>query len=472
MSVFSGHKNSSYGRCFNSTIGGAFFLCPFFTDLCIYPVYNGTSLLRYPFMVRAGGNYHTPWTRDAAVNVWQAVRFLEPEAARSTLLAVCTLNASGEIIIQPDVQVWDQIIWSVGAWSYILATGDDEFASLALGVIGRALGSLREVRFNSEHGLFRGGSFFNDGISGYPIECHEKNSSDSFAPAHAPVEEIMCLSTNCLYCEAYRIHGELASRFGDEKKAEQSRKYSRELKSRINSLFFSDSLGRYRYILFPDGHTDDSQELSGHIFSVLFDICPQERQAELLKNLIISEKGAVSLWPPFEGLYSESRPGRHNNLIWPFLNGMLIQAACKCSLHSLAGDELRRMNALFTGSDLGLYEIYSPYTGKAFGGWQTGRIWDSCRDQTWSASCYVGALIHGIFGVNVTAKGVLFTPCVPEFMKDSALKGLRICGIELEISIKGYGTKLSRFILDGKEGEAFIPQDNKSHRVEIILTTH
>jgi hypothetical protein len=28
------HKNSSYGNIFNSTIGGCFFHCPFFTDLC------------------------------------------------------------------------------------------------------------------------------------------------------------------------------------------------------------------------------------------------------------------------------------------------------------------------------------------------------------------------------------------------------------------------------------------------------
>ena len=33
MSVFSGHKKSSYGSCFNSTIGGLFFLLSVFTGL-------------------------------------------------------------------------------------------------------------------------------------------------------------------------------------------------------------------------------------------------------------------------------------------------------------------------------------------------------------------------------------------------------------------------------------------------------
>ena len=30
------------------------------------------------------------------------------------------------------------------------------------------------------------------------------------------------------------------------------------------------------------------------------------------------------------------------------------------------------------------YEIYNPYTGEPDGGWQIGRHWGSCHDQTWS----------------------------------------------------------------------------------------
>jgi len=36
MSVFSGHKKSSYGSFFNSTIGGLFFLLSVFTGLVQY----------------------------------------------------------------------------------------------------------------------------------------------------------------------------------------------------------------------------------------------------------------------------------------------------------------------------------------------------------------------------------------------------------------------------------------------------
>ena len=453
-------------HCFDAAVHNAVDIN---TVPCVYSVYNGTGLLQHPFMIRAGRSYNTPWTRDAAINTWQAMRLLNPQVARTTLLAVCSLNENAEPVIQPDVQTWDQIVWAIGAWSYYLATGDEEFLRVAHGVIGRALEFHRRSRFNEKYRLFIGGSFFNDGISGYPPECHSKEVKSSFAPDHPAVERIMCLSTNCLFCEAYRIYGEISALLGKNEDAEAARLYHGKLKSDINRVFWSDSLGRYRYILYPDGHTDNSQELSGHAFAVLFDICPEENQAELLKGLVISERGVVSVYPPFEGLFSDSKPGRHNNLIWPFLNGLLIQAAAKCGLHALLGEELDRIAALYKGSRLEMYEIYSPYTGKAFGGWQTGRKWDSCHDQTWSATCYIGAVIYGVFGISTVGNGLRFSPCVPESLADCELKNLHIHGAELNIKIHGCGTKIGSVIIDGKESEPFIPWGKKKSFVEIRM---
>lgn len=438
------------------------------TVYCDFKVYNSTGLLSHPLMIRAGKNYHTPWTRDAAINTWQAMRFLSPEVARTTLFAVCSLNESGEPVIQPDVQVWDQIVWTVGAWNYYLATGDEEFLSVARGIIKRALDCHRRNRFNKDFQLFRGGSFFNDGIAGYPIECHDPKLHDSFAPAHSVVEKIMCLSTNCLFCEAYRIYSEISAHFGDEKEAETALTYHNELKDTINRIFFNSEAGLYRYILYPDGHTDDSQELAGHVFAILFDICPEEKQKALLESLMVSERGTVSVWPPFEGLFSDDKPGRHNNVIWPFLNGMLIEAYSKCGLHSLAGKELGNITELYKGSNFRLDEIYSPYTGKAYGGWQIGREWDSCRDQTWSATCYLGAFINGIFGISAEETGIRFSPCVPEILEGAELK-LTVRGMKLTVKINGYGSEIECLTIDGKESDAFLPYDNNEHQLEIYM---
>ncbi len=453
-------------RCFDAALHN---VVKVNTVRCRYKRYNKTGLLKHRYMLRAGRNYKTPWTRDASINTWQAMNFLNPEVSRTTLLAVCDLNREGEAVIQPDVQTWDQIVWATGAYHYFLTTGDEEFLMIAHGVIRRALEAHRKNRFNARYGLFVGGSFFNDGIAGYPVSCHQESLCDSFAPAHPVVETIMCLSTNCLYCEAYRVYAEISARLGLPEEAEKARLHHGELKTAINSLFYSDEAGRYRYIIFPDGSTDESQELSGHAFAVLFDICPKEKQASLFRNIVSCEGGTASICPPFEGLFSDDKPGRHNNVVWPFLNGMIIEAAAKCGLDSFAGEELQKITALIKGSKFRFFEIYSPYTKKPFGGWQVGRVWDSCRDQTWSASCYIGALIHGVFGIKPEETGLRFAPCVPEKLKNSELKELKIRGRGFSVKIKGYGSKTKKFILDGKECEPFIEWDNKHHEVEIIM---
>ncbi len=459
-------SDSRFVSCFDAAV---YNVAHINTVRCRYSRYNKTGLLSYPYMVRAGRNYRTPWTRDASINTWQAMNFINPEVSRTTLFAVCDINEEGEPVIQPDVQIWDQIVWSTGAYNYYLSTGDEDFLRISHGIIGRALEYLRKNRFNKEYGLFIGGSFFNDGISGYPLSCHQNGLSDSFAPSHSVVETIMCLSTNCLFCEAYRIYGEMSEFLGLTGKAERARTYHSELKAAINRIFRNDELKCYRYILFPDGTTDDSQELGGYAFAVLFDICPEEKRRELLEKLTVSKKGTVSVWPPFEGLYSDDKPGRHNNVIWPFLNGLLIEAAAKSGLYDFAGEELNRITELFRSSKFRLYEIYSPYTGKKFGGWQTGRIWDSCKDQTWSATCYIGAFIHGIFGIKVQEKGINFAPCVPENLRDSELCGLKLRDQEFSVKIRGYGNKIAEFFIDGTESDPFVEWDGKAHHIEIVM---
>ena len=439
------------------------------TVRCRYRKYNRTGLLTEKYMLRAGRNYKTPWTRDASVNTWQLMNFISPAVSRTTLLAVCDVNGKGEPVIQPDVQTWDQIVWAVGAYNYCLATGDEDFLSLSHGIIGRALETHRENRFNEKYGLFRGGSFFNDGISGYPLSCHQQGNSDSFAPSHPAVEEIMCLSTNCLYCEAYRIYGEMSDRLALSEEAERACEYHTQLKNAVNTYLYNETQNSYSYFLYPDGTADSSQELSGNAFSVLFGICPEEKRRALLEKLISSPKGTVSLWPPFEGLYSDDKPGRHNNVIWPFLNGFLIEAAAECGLDSLLGEELKKITALFKGSRYKLSEIYSPYTGKPYGGWQTGRVWDSCRDQTWSATCYAGGIILGAFGIRAEEKGVRFSPCIPEALKDASLEGVMLHGHRYSVKINGSGSKIVKFLLDGEESEPFVEWGDRDRHIEIFL---
>ena len=448
--------NGPIDRCFDAALDN---LTRINTVPCDHRIYNATGLLRHDRMFRAGGEYDTPWTRDAAVNTWNAGRFTDPATARNTLLAVCAPDENGLPIIQPDSQKWDRVVWIIGAWQYYLATGDTEFLEIAKGITDRSLKQLRLERYDEGFGLYRGSSFFNDGIAGYPLDLCEPGMDSSFVGDHPKCDEIFCLSTNVLYCEALRI----ASRMGGSEA--QWRSFRENLRRK-----FRNPDGSLRYIRYPDGRHDDSVELAGHAFGVLFDVFP----GRVLEHLHREAFGIPSIMPPFPGLFSPEKPGRHNNLVWPFLNGFYIRAAAKWGMADAVETELKLMTGLFCDN---FREIYSPYDGQPHGGWQLGgdgcqgHLWHSCVDQTWSATGYLGAVFSGVFGIEPGEDALTLRPCVPEDLADSVLYDLNLRGWELTVKLRGFGTQIERMTLDGAAVHNPIPYGRPGSRqiLEISL---
>ncbi len=439
---------------------------------CDPAVYGSTGLLRQPLrMIRAGGCYETPWTRDAAINTWAAGRLIVPDAARNTLFAVCVKDESGEPVIQPDDQEWDRVIWVLGAWAWYLANGDRGFLEAARSVAYRALNGLHRTRYDEKAGLYTGGSFFNDGISGYPADLYEPGMDHSFVRMHPRTEKIACLSTNCIYCEAWRILDRMNALLGITDPVPMARHSA--LKRAILDTFYDEKTDACAYLRYPDGRLERSLELAGVTFGVLFGILPPQSLGKLHRE----KWGIPSIWPPFPGLSSRQRPGRHNNLIWPFLNGFFIQAAARFGMVEAVELELSDLAVMLGRSD-GLYEIYDACDGRVNGGWQIGgdgmqgHLWDSCRDQTWTASSFLGAVIHGVFGVQIGEDAVSFVPCVPKTLADSSLTGLVIRGTRYDITLEGHGTHIAGVRIDGEQTEKVrILHDHPGthHRVLLVL---
>jgi hypothetical protein len=88
--------------------------------------YNSSGLMTTDpqTFIKAGGGYDQPWTRDAAVNSWNAASLLEPKQAANTLWSAVTKQADGQLIVQQDNETWDQVVWMTGAWNHYLVTGD------------------------------------------------------------------------------------------------------------------------------------------------------------------------------------------------------------------------------------------------------------------------------------------------------------------------------------------------------------
>ena len=59
---------------------------------------NGLLTEEKPCMI-AGLDYNTPWTRDTAINIWNALSILSPEVSKNTLLAVLDDRCQGVLQI-------------------------------------------------------------------------------------------------------------------------------------------------------------------------------------------------------------------------------------------------------------------------------------------------------------------------------------------------------------------------------------
>ena len=252
--------------------------------------------------------------------------------------------------------------------------------------------------------------------------------------------------------------------------AEKAKAHHAALKENINKHFWNPKIGRYDYIVYPDGKKDTSQEESGNTFAVLFNICPNEQKKNILSNLKTEKYGMVSISPPFDGLFSKEHPGRHCNLIWPFLNSFYIRAAAENKQLDIVTDELRKFSTLVENSGYTFFEVYNPYTGKPDGGWQLATHWPSVPDQTWSATGYIASIIHGIFGISIQKDGISIFPCVPEYMRDSQLCNIVIRNITLSITTKQYGARIKRCRINHEiVNTCFIPFSSESQNYFIEL---
>jgi len=433
--------------------------------------------------IQAGVGYAgEAWTRDAAVNAWNAGSLLEPLAAASSLWSAVTRQPGGELIVTQDQQWWDQVIWATGAWNHYLATGDQAFLASASQAVTSTLAVRRSRNFNTAYGLFEGGAFFNDGIAGYPAPpADDSETRGSFVGSYPASRTMMTLSTNCLYYDAYRAAGMMATELG--RPASEITALSTAasaLKTAINQHLWDPGSGRYGYFIHGGGplagRLDPTQEGAGLSFAILFGIAGPEQAHSIIHNTHIQPYGITGTYPSYSR-YSDDRPGRHNAIIWPVVQGFWADAA------AIAGDvarfesEVRSLAGLATASGQ-FAEIYHARTGAVDGGWQTvdggfpATHWTSEPDQTWSATAYLRMIHTGLFGLKLTPGGITFAPTLPAGFGDTTLSGLSYRDASLTVALHGAGNVISAFSIDGvpSSGHGIPASLAGPHSIEITLT--
>ena len=425
--------------------------------------------------IRAGGGYDQPWTRDASFNTWNAASLLEPTVARNTLWAVCQRDPSGALTIQQDNQWWDKVIWITGAWHYYVVTGDRKFLLSAYGVAQDELARMQREHYSTQYGLFQGPAVFTDGIAGYPEPEYDPNNHSSFVLDHPYTSQLMALSTNGVYYNAYKCAAQMATELG--RPAAEARQYdlsAQRLRSAINKHLWMPSKGTYGYFVHGagplSGKLDPTQEGIGLSFAVLFGVASPAQTRSILRTVHRSPHGILSSWPYF-ARFSPDRPGRHNGIVWPLVNGMFACAAAQAGRVDLYRDEVENAALLASGSGHRFFEIYNGETGVPDGGWQNDRHWDSQPDQTWSATAYLRMIDSGLFGMKFTPTSLLFSPTLPAQWGPVTLAGVHYRAAVLTIALTGSGDHIARFLYDGKpQAQPAVPANAiGSHTVAITL---
>ena len=388
-------------------------------------------------VILAGKGYDTPWTRDAAINVWNGAGLLLPRVSKNTLLSVL---AAGEKGPRAGGQYWDAVIWTLGAWHYWLYTHDEAFYELSKAATVNTLEYFEATEFDADRGLFRGPACYGDGVSAYP-DCYAAGDSGILSFTQAFPDRVVhpgygipiyTLSTNCLYCEAYRVAHRMT---GDSTYLEKAA----ALKRAINEAFWNEEKGLYDYAL-DDAGRCDAQEALGMSFALMFSIAEETRAQRILASMVVTPQGVPCLYPSFER-YRALGYGRHSGTVWPHAQAFWATAAAPRSAAAFERELLAlTRNVLREGQ---FYEIYHPETGLPYGGVQENHgameaNWVSQPHQTWSATGYLRMILSGLIGLEFGEDGVRVRPTPIDSVRALRLSGLRWRGRALSVYIDDF----------------------------------
>lgn len=334
---------------------------------------------------------------------------------------------------------------------------------------------LEQTTFDEKYGLFMGPSVFNDGIAGYPESVFDSLNNSSFVLNHKNAKNIKCLSTNSLYYGAYLALADMSKVLNDGKSGVYFKKATL-LKAQILKYLYNGKENKLYYLIDSDGKIDHSQEALGLSFSVLFGVLDANQGSGVINHAKTSAYGIPSIYPDFLR-YSNKRPGRHNNIIWPMVNGFFANAALQIKNYKVFTAEFNNLTHLALDEDKGNYnfrEIYNATTGVPDGGWQrrntdTDFHWPSFKTQTWSATAYLSMVLNGLFGIKYQLDGLYLAPFLPENTKALSLQSLIYRKAILDLKIEGQGSYIASFMINGKiQKEHKIPA-TATGRQEVII---
>lgn len=401
-------------------------------------------------LLRAGASWQGVWTRDTAYAAALGGALAAPEAFRRSLMS----RVRDGIILQDTGTGggWpvstDRVVWALGAWAVYRATGDEAWLAESADIISATLEQDAQV-LPQRSPLVPGESTF--------IDWREQSYPDWATPAH--IGATYALGTNVVHAMCRRLHMRMLRLLGRSREAEQRAAEYETLVEAINRTFWSRANQQYGMLYSPSGYLDERCDALAVALAVRYGLAG-EYGGRALQALPRSPWGT----PVFTPYKAGQTQAYHNRAIWPFVEAWVLLAHAEQRDEAGVAHGLSALLSAYMANGTHKENLHAE-TGEAGGTIQNSDA------QLWSLCGMLGAVYHGLFGIQFEGGNLVFNPCVPrEYAGSHWITGMRIGKMVLSVHLKGYGTEICSVLVNGKPGLPAVPLETEgSVQLELEL---
>ena len=402
---------------------------------------------------QANANQPTAKTHNLGYSSLLSLALIDPQAAQNSLMK----RVSQGRILQDDGTggSWpvttDRAVWVLGAWEVYLATGDKEWLKQSYEVVRHSLSQDEAMIYDHTTGLVYG-------EASLPY-CRKEVYPAWMQPADIAQSE--CLSNNALFFRANEIASRMAQLCGDGGVAAHFKQVADAIKEGINNYLWIESAGYYGQYLYGRVNKTVStrSETLGEALCIIFGIADAQRAQRIVNSIPSSPYGMTCFNPQIPDIYT-----LHNNAIWPHTQAYWLWASAltRCPqavTHGLAS--VYRTTALMATN----MENTDATTGTCNTAYNYGSA-------LLSVAANLSIPLRVFAGINMNEEGITLQPLVPKgWMSKKQLTNLKYRKAILDITIQGYGDRVSAFYIDGKKlKEPFVSSSmNGRHSVRIVM---
>ena len=316
----------------------------------------------------------------------------------------------------------DRVIWALAAervLHHLDADEQDDWVRRTLPILAATIEFDRKLIFDAKLGLYRGEQSF--------LDWREQTYPNRTATDLLPITMSPAMSTNVAHYVLLNLAAQWHARLGNAAAAETYAGYAADLKTAINARFYDPDAKLYAGYLLVDlaaAVRVHRYDLLGNCLAVLTGIADTQQDHDILNHYPTGPFGPPVVWPQ-----ESTVPIYHNYAIWPFVTAYWAKAARQAgheravaaAVASMAHAAARHLSNM-ENLDFGSGDTHAHAHGLS------GPAINS-RRQLWSVAGYVGLVQEVLLGMETTADGVRFRPCLPPETRDAYFAGRTAIGL-------------------------------------------